>query len=773
VKGIDGHDVREGRLPLRDRAGLVQDDRLQLVGRLQRLGRADQHAVLGTLARPHHDRQRCGQPKGAGAGDDEHRHRGDERECERRARTEVEPNDEGADRDEDHRRHEVAGDQVGKPLDRRLRGLGLLHELDDLGEHRVRTDLGGAEPEGTGLVDRGADDRLARSLRRRDGFAGDHGLVDRGSSVHDLPVDGDLLPRADRQDVADLHVLHGDLLLLATLYDARGLGLQADQLADRLAGAGLGAGLEQTAEQDQGEDHPHGFEVDLAKVLGKQARGDRHEEAVGERDAGADGDQRVHVCRAVAKGQPPGAMDGPARVEHHGGDQDELEPALEHDLGHPRRLEELARHRGEQHGRGEDRADSDAPGEVPDLRPSGGGLSVLGLLQTRLRPLLHSIASSSDRLLHVPDLDLRGIERHADALGAEVDLDIIDPGHPVQERFDVPHARRARDAATAKPELHPARSLDLANGSHANGPRHLVRVGVGLLVEVFQDRGRPNASSAVAVARFDDERPVQHVHPAGEAILARARRHEVHDGPPERGERLAHPEVGEHDAGRAIAVLLPVEHEPKRHPFLHPDEVRGVAAPDGDLHLLDAAPDLRPAGLFGSEEEVRERPGEGDPARGDQDLGSRHTDLARSLLGPPGKGWRPRSACTQRPATSRSFDSYTPVGYYRQRGIRRRALEAIVATQTRGYTATRDQLLDRLARIAGQVGGVARMVEADRYCIDVVTQINAARAALDKVALGLLDGHVRHCLVGGHGGPSDPDEQAEELMGAVGRMLSR
>ncbi len=96
-----------------------------------------------------------------------------------------------------------------------------------------------------------------------------------------------------------------------------------------------------------------------------------------------------------------------------------------------------------------------------------------------------------------------------------------------------------------------------------------------------------------------------------------------------------------------------------------------------------------------------------------------------------------------------------------------------MATQTRGYTATKDQLLDRLARIEGQVGGVARMVEEDRYCIDVVTQINAARAALDKVALGLLDGHVRHCLVGGHGGPSDPDEQAKELMGAVGRMLSR
>ena len=92
---------------------------------------------------------------------------------------------------------------------------------------------------------------------------------------------------------------------------------------------------------------------------------------------------------------------------------------------------------------------------------------------------------------------------------------------------------------------------------------------------------------------------------------------------------------------------------------------------------------------------------------------------------------------------------------------------------TRGYSATRDQLLNRLGRIEGQVRGVAKMVEEDRYCIDVVTQINAVRAAIDKVALGLVDQHVRHCLVGGHGGPSDPEEQASELMGAVGRMLSR
>ena len=73
----------------------------------------------------------------------------------------------------------------------------------------------------------------------------------------------------------------------------------------------------------------------------------------------------------------------------------------------------------------------------------------------------------------------------------------------------------------------------------------------------------------------------------------------------------------------------------------------------------------------------------------------------------------------------------------------------------RGYTATKDQLQKRLARVEGQVRGVSKMVEDDRYCVDVLTQINAVRAALDKVALGLLDGHARHCMLGHGGGPTD------------------
>lgn len=92
---------------------------------------------------------------------------------------------------------------------------------------------------------------------------------------------------------------------------------------------------------------------------------------------------------------------------------------------------------------------------------------------------------------------------------------------------------------------------------------------------------------------------------------------------------------------------------------------------------------------------------------------------------------------------------------------------------TRGYTASKQQLLGRLARVEGQVRGVARMVEEDRYCIDVLTQISAIQAALEKIALGLLDGHARVCMLGDGAAPSDPDEQVTELMGAIGRLVKR
>lgn len=90
---------------------------------------------------------------------------------------------------------------------------------------------------------------------------------------------------------------------------------------------------------------------------------------------------------------------------------------------------------------------------------------------------------------------------------------------------------------------------------------------------------------------------------------------------------------------------------------------------------------------------------------------------------------------------------------------------------THGYSADKAQLAKRLRRAEGQIRGIEKMIEDDRYCIDILTQISAAQAALDKVALQLMEDHAAHCVVGG---PEElKEERTEELMGAVARLMRR
>ncbi len=90
---------------------------------------------------------------------------------------------------------------------------------------------------------------------------------------------------------------------------------------------------------------------------------------------------------------------------------------------------------------------------------------------------------------------------------------------------------------------------------------------------------------------------------------------------------------------------------------------------------------------------------------------------------------------------------------------------------THGYSEHREAVLKRLRRIEGQVRGVEKMVEENRYCIDIVTQVTAIQAALDKVALELLSDHAAHCVAGAEGG--DQEEMTDELMAAVRRLVKR
>lgn len=91
---------------------------------------------------------------------------------------------------------------------------------------------------------------------------------------------------------------------------------------------------------------------------------------------------------------------------------------------------------------------------------------------------------------------------------------------------------------------------------------------------------------------------------------------------------------------------------------------------------------------------------------------------------------------------------------------------------TPGYTPTKEQILTRLRRVEGQVRGLQRMVEADEYCIDVLTQVSAATKALQSVALGLLDEHLDHCVRAAISeGGAEADAKIAEASAAIARLV--
>ena len=88
-----------------------------------------------------------------------------------------------------------------------------------------------------------------------------------------------------------------------------------------------------------------------------------------------------------------------------------------------------------------------------------------------------------------------------------------------------------------------------------------------------------------------------------------------------------------------------------------------------------------------------------------------------------------------------------------------------MSTHAHGYTKDKDAVIKRLHRIEGQVRGIEKMVEDDRYCIDILTQISAVNTALESLAFKILDEHVRHCVAG-----EPSQEKVEELLAAVHRF---
>ena len=105
------------------------------------------------------------------------------------------------------------------------------------------------------------------------------------------------------------------------------------------------------------------------------------------------------------------------------------------------------------------------------------------------------------------------------------------------------------------------------------------------------------------------------------------------------------------------------------------------------------------------------------------------------------------------------------------------ALDAVDAAVDRGYSSDKEAYLRRLKRIEGQVRGIARMVDEDKYCIDVLTQVSAVTKALHAVSLGLVQDHISHCVVSAAreaeqtGDQSIVDVKVQEAADAIGRLL--
>ena len=90
--------------------------------------------------------------------------------------------------------------------------------------------------------------------------------------------------------------------------------------------------------------------------------------------------------------------------------------------------------------------------------------------------------------------------------------------------------------------------------------------------------------------------------------------------------------------------------------------------------------------------------------------------------------------------------------------------------RTGSYGHRKDELRRRLSRIAGQVRGIDRMVDEEKYCVDILVQVAAVRAALDRVALGVLEEHVKGCVATAE--PRDADAMSEELLEVIERFIA-
>ncbi|CKT22428.1 Uncharacterised protein [Mycobacterium tuberculosis] len=278
-------------------AGLVEHHGVDLLRRFQHLASLDQDPQFGAPAGADHDGRGGSQAQRTRARDDQHRDRGGH--TSHRVGGDQCPSRKGRDGNADDGRDKHRRNPVGQPLHRRLVALCLLDQSHNLRQRGVCPDGGGAHGQQPVEVDRCAGNAVTRRLLDRDGFAGEHRLVDGGAPIGDLTVDRDLLSGPHPHQVSDLDLIDRHQELLAVDKQRGFLGAQLQQLADRLGRFSGCSGLEMAAQHHERDDQRRG--VEEQRSTGKQLiRG------VDKRGQRTQRDQRVHV-----RGQRPRLLHRP------------------------------------------------------------------------------------------------------------------------------------------------------------------------------------------------------------------------------------------------------------------------------------------------------------------------------------------------------------------------------------------------------------------------------------------------------------------------------
>ncbi len=318
--------VRQLRLPLRHRPGLVQHHRIDPGHDLERSTLAKQRAHLRSLASADHDRRRRGKPHGTRTGNNQHADRGHKCIIEGWRWTDPQPCRERDCSDENDGRHKNTGDSIRELLNRGLAGLCLFDQPDDLRQHGIGANPGRTKRESTRLVDRATNDfRIAANLDRNR-LTGHHRDIDVTAAIDDDTVDGNSLARSHPDEVVRDHLSDRNFENLPRALDARRLGLQLDQLADRCRRAPLGPGLEVLAGEYQRDDGRGSLEIQVGRPLGKQPRGNDGDHRVEVGGGAAHDDQRAHSRVEMPNLAPRLVIKAVTCIELHRRRQQQLEP---------------------------------------------------------------------------------------------------------------------------------------------------------------------------------------------------------------------------------------------------------------------------------------------------------------------------------------------------------------------------------------------------------------------------------------------------------------